>query len=57
MKIYYYREGRSDIIISDNDEGGYFIELCEVDEETGKSWLKTQDDWDSVASECFDKIK
>lgn len=55
MKIYYYIEDRSDLIISAEKEF-YFNEL-EVDDETGKRWLDSFGAWETSAGEIFSKIK
>lgn len=55
MKLYYYIEGRSELVISDNDENGYFTEI-EVDNEFGNRALAAQEVWSDVASEIFKKI-
>lgn len=57
MKIYWYIEDRSDLVIkSENPSGAYFTEM-EVDDETGKRWLETFDAWETSAGEIFSRIK
>lgn len=55
MKLYWYVEGRSDLVLSRNSEEGYFTEF-EVDDETGERWMKAYDEWNKVSSEVFRKI-
>jgi hypothetical protein len=56
MKLYYYVEGRSDLVISDNDEDGMFTEM-EVSDEFGARAFKAYDEWNEVASEIFRKFR
>ena len=56
MKLFYYIEGRSELILSDSDEDGYFTEI-EVDDEFGKKALETQEAWNDIASGIFKKIR
>ena len=55
VKLYYYIEGRSELVISDNDESGFFTEI-EVDDEFGKKALLAQEAWDSISASVLKKI-
>lgn len=57
MKLYYYIEGHTDLTISDSDEGGYFTELGEVDDDTARRWLDSQSNWGDAVGEICKKIR
>jgi hypothetical protein len=57
MKIWYYREGRSDLDISDNDEGGLLDDFIEVDDVLGREWLDKYNAWCQVVPSIFGRIQ